>query len=312
LLLPGVPVTAAVCASCRQPVGDDAFLCAGDDSCTERLERDLGDLGALVRYAVTSYSGMARVTWRPSGVTDPDPDDALEQTVRIQALPWAEGTSKAVRALRVELVGWVRLVVEERRLEPVRVVGPACWLCTHRSCRATRTPGWPADTLPAMAAWLLGQVSWLRHHPDAASCASGVGRVTESLRRAVDRAPELLYAGPCTADVDHDGSTRQCGHDMYVTPDTPRVRCPACRAAYDVEQQRALMAEAADDYLLSAAEIARAVTALHQRIRDDRIRQWAARGRLTARGVNAARAPIYRLGDVLDLLAERHTASGAA
>lgn len=293
-----------VCSSCRKPVTDDAYLCLGEGSCSERLEIALGDVGALVALSVAGYSGMALVTRPPGRGGDPDPDGGREQTAKIQPLPWDEATSRALRSLRVVLVGWVRVVVEERRFEPDRVAGPVCQLCTHRSCRATRTPGWPADTLPAMALWLLAQVPWLRRHPASATCLGDVELAVDRLGKAMDRAPMLIYAGPCVTDTLQNGHTRRCGHDMYALPDSPTVKCPACRTAYNVPEQRALMLEAARDYLLSVVEIVRALTALHERIGDDRIRKWAARGRLTVRGHNASGAPIYRLGDVQDLLDE--------
>lgn len=300
-------MTASVCASCRAPVTDDAYLCdhrvrEDTPACTERLELALGDVNALTQAAAITYTGQARITRRPSGLTEPDPDENLEQTAKIQPLPYDEGASKAVRRLRDCLVGWVRVVVEERRLYPDRLPGPACVLCTHTSCRATRSPGWPADTLPAMAAWLLGQVHWLRRHPDAAGALTEITRAVDGVARAVDRAPELLYAGPCVADVEHDGTKRRCWADMYVAADETDVTCPACRAPYSVATQRAYMLEASKDYLLSAIEISRAVQALQEKVGDDRIRTWVQRGQLAIRGRNAAGAPTYRLGDVTDLL----------
>src|SRR5689334_14705871 len=136
------------CPACSRPSTDGA-LCRGEGSCTELLSRTLGDVPALSSAAVVGYSGQARVTRLAVGAQQPEGDEALEVSVKVQPLPWDEGISRAVRALHAELVTTVRLVAEESRIPAERVAGPVCLLCTHRSCRAARVGGWPADSMPA-------------------------------------------------------------------------------------------------------------------------------------------------------------------
>lgn len=54
-----------------------------------------------------------------------------------------------------------------------------------------------------------------------------------SVRRAVDRLPELAYRGPCEyTETNQNGDTRTCGTDFYVERGEDYVRCPRCNAMY--------------------------------------------------------------------------------
>lgn len=264
-------------------------------------------LPGVTGAALAGYEGMARIVRPAVGAREPDDDDDLAIAVKVQPLPWDEGISKAVRRLRTVLVAWVRLTVEELRIPDVRLAGPACLLCTHTSCRSARVGGWPADTLPAMARWLLGRSSWLRRHPAADELLTDLASAVRRLERSMDRAPELLYAGPCTAEIDDDGTVRECSHDLYAVPGSETVDCLACRATYQVADRREWLQKAAADLLLTATEVSRALTGLGSPVTPDRIRQWKVRGRLTPRGTvqsGERTDPTYRVGDVQDLLLE--------
>jgi hypothetical protein len=260
---------------------------------------------ALIAAASTGYAGQARVTRPTIGARVPDDDGHLEVSVKVQPLPWDEGISKAVRRLHGALGRWTWAAVTELRIPRLRVAGPTCMLCAHPSCRSARTGGWPAETLPAMSRWLLGQMGWLRRHPQAAAILADVRGAVRRLELSMDRAPELLYAGPCTAMIDDDGHRRECGHDLYAAPGSPTVDCPACRAEYKIEERRKWLLEAAKDIVDTATEISRSVSGLGAPVTPDRIRTWVQRGQLVKRGqvVNGKRIdPTYRVGDVMDLL----------
>ncbi len=94
-----------------------------------------------------------------------------------------------------------------------------------------------------------------------------------------------------------------CGTDLYAMPGDTQVTCPACGARYDVAERRAWLLDAAEDRLATTTEIARAITTLAgQDLTTERLRQWAARGRLTVRARTPDDRPLYRVGDVLSLL----------
>lgn len=147
-------------------------------------------------------------------------------------------------------------------------------------------------------------------------------------------------------DVDPDGPDEVCGacgaavpettcqRALYVDPEAAFIDCPACDARWKVADRRAWLLKAAEDSLGNAATIATALTRLEQPVTADRIYKWKERGRLKVHGREAPPpcrehqgigrqpqaceacrakegAPLYRLGDVVDLLVEAARAEEA-
>lgn len=125
--------------------------------------------------------------------------------------------------------------------------------------------------------------------------------------------------------VDHDvqvtcGGALRCREDLWVPAGTAAgtVRCPACRAQVDVESRRTWLLQQVEDMLLPATELARAIDGLGVEMTPERLRKWAERGRLSERGrrlIGGRALPVYRVGDVLDLVnadAARKAAHGVA
>jgi hypothetical protein len=97
------------------------------------------------------------------------------------------------------------------------------------------------------------------------------------------------------------------------------VRCRDCRTVYDVAERREWLLHSAEDVLATAPVISRALTRMGSEVMPDRIRQWASVSgggrRLVRRGRDRSGVPLYRLGDVMDLLAaeaRRQAELGAA
>ncbi len=125
--------------------------------------------------------------------------------------------------------------------------------------------------------------------------------------------------------VDHDvrvtcGGALRCREDLWVPAGTAAgtVRCPACRAQVDVESRRTWLLQQVEDMLLPATELARAIDGLGVPVTPSTVRSWVARTRLVAKGqrmVGGRVTPVYRVGDVLDLVnaeAARKAAHGAS
>jgi hypothetical protein len=171
----------------------------------------------------------------------------------------------------------------------------------------------PVGTIPAMADYLLANLSRVRQHPAAAELADGITRAVRQAIAAVDLPPVRVYAGPC--------QNPECpGADLYTIPGRPTVACPACGYVHDVADQHAWMREEAQqrlyDHLDTASEIAGLVTLLGLDVTPERVRVWAFRGRLEKRN-GPPRVPggpptvMYRLGDVLQLAFARDMARPA-
>lgn len=279
----------AKCARCGRPVADLAYLCG---TCTTRLERHLGDIPALADDLEVSRTRQSRMG--PVGV-------GVVTHTTPTSLPWDERASRAEKRLRVELVGWVRVVVEERggRL--------------------------PVGTLAGMSRHLLASVEWLRHQPSAGEVAGGVGRAVAEVRRVIDRPPPSRFVGICSAvtvvdllDCDcpcqdappcsdcipaHAQVASACPHDLYVQEGAESVCCPMCGTVHRVDERRAVLLGAVEGVLATVAELVPAVSTLVRPVPASTIRSWVRRKRLVSVGQRKGQA-VFRVGDVLDLLGE--------
>ncbi|PRX95589.1 DUF1922 domain-containing protein [Allonocardiopsis opalescens] len=267
--------TERLCAAerCDRPVHTTELCHRCADGLRAALRR-VGALAAELRTTVTRQDRIGAGTGGRRGAEQP-------LAVNLAA-------SDAEHALRAALVGWVRVLMEA---EPPTLHGPACAACLHLECARIRAQGWPADTLGAMATWLAERTARIQTHPAAAEIHD---EITERLRgawRAVDRPGERWYAGRCTA----------CGTDLYARPGAAWVRCAPCGQEWEVGAVRASLLEQAEDYLGTASEVVRAVTALRGRVTAATLRTWVARGRLTAHR-SADGQTRYRVGDVAGLV----------
>lgn len=169
----------------------------------------------------------------------------------------------------------------------------ACADAHLASTEAAETEPWPRlDTDRGAARWLMCRVEALARVPWGANEMRRLVHLTKRGWHLVDHPPERIFAGPCSL----------CGHDLYATPGEPVVVCAACQTPEDVDRRREFLLAKVDDQLVTATEMARALTTLGQPVTPERIRQWKHRGRILSRGSSAAGVPVYRVGDVVSLL----------
>lgn len=120
--------------------------------------------------------------------------------------------------------------------------------------------------------------------------------------RAVDLPPDttgLQYAGPCGAQFPNNVT---CTHQLWARPREDNITCPRCGTEWNVPDRRDGALDAAEDILATADTISRALTAQGVEVTAQMIYSWKHRGKLKAAGVNKAKQPVYRVGDVLDIL----------
>ncbi|QGX08247.1 hypothetical protein EEW87_16375 [Janibacter melonis] len=145
----------------------------------------------------------------------------------------------------------------------------------------------------------------LRAHEDAETIASTAGRWVADATRAVDLPPERRYVGTC--DV------AGCAGHLFAERWQPTVVCGLCGAQHGVEETTARMLEQIPDRLMTAAEIERLSDASDwlgpEPVTAKEVLRWQDEGRLlrhgTTRLVLGRQRPLYRLGDVQELAAER-------
>lgn len=161
----------------------------------------------------------------------------------------------------------------------------------------------PLNTLDALANWLGHQVQWLRQQPDGADTIAVLTDLLRAARRVIDRPADRKYAGPCTATtVDEDGLAQDCTGELYTHPDRETVTCPDCGTNYPLDARRAWLRDQAEDKLLPATELARAIDGLGVQAKAATLRKWASRKRILNRGTDTH--PLYRVGDVIDLVTD--------
>lgn len=262
--------------SCGRPMPGTFATCG---ACLADLERSLGDCGFYAAELKVTFTRQARITSGSGGRRSAE-----------LPLPYDGRASRLALRLHNDLAGWVRVLLER----PVSAVyGPTCNRpCRHGSCTAVRKTRVPADTIQAMASWLLLHLVEIRRHEAAAEMVTSVTALTAAAERIVDRPADKVYSGPCD----------ECGSDLYGRIDAAEVVCRGCGWRYDVKARREWLLVEAEDVLANAALISRSLTRLGAEVKVDRIYKWTERGQLVAHGVDANRRPTYRIGDVLDLL----------
>ncbi|MFC6885310.1 MULTISPECIES: hypothetical protein [Actinomadura] len=275
--------------ACGQPARDATF-CA---SCAYRLDEAIAQIS--VHHGLAWDLELATTRQARLG------DRGGPRSAQVP-LPYDERAGDAATTLHRALARWAAVIARETT-GPRRpgLPGPVCGRrarCAHPSCRmirASRPPEPPPVTLTGLATWLRPRVGWLRHHAAGQQAYDEILAAVAAARRVVDRPAERLYAGPCD----------DCGEDLYARPGAAAVPCPGCHAVYEVEARRAWLLRAAEDVLASATDISRAITRLGQPVTPEAIRGYAHRGLLlprTHRTTGGRTVPLYRLGDVVDVL----------
>lgn len=286
--------------SCGEPI-DGATLCA---RCTKTLaiaianvsahHADLDTLRAkLARYSATGHKTTgSRETPIPVDGRFTDPI----------------GTGSQVAAdTRNTCVAWTREVLDAN--PPMPQPGPVCRKCGHDSCETYRRRRHPRDTVQAMCGYLLGWVDRMRTHVDGPMMLDEFTDLERRLARLVDRPAERWYAGICSAPI---GDDEHCPAEVYARADRGHIECQECGEQHDVQARREYLLGEAENVLATASEAARAVTVWSDYDRGEtrlvrRISDWQRRKRIETRGhveELGRMRPTYRIGDILDLLAD--------
>ncbi|WP_310962132.1 hypothetical protein [Nocardioides terrisoli] len=261
--------------ACGQPTRDDAYGC---EDCADELARILGDVPWLAEQLDIAIAGQ-----RAKRFGAEHGDDGL---------PWNAAASTALAELRNELVGVVRICIEDH----VRHQSPA--------------DGWPADTLPAISGWLLWRVDGLTRHETWTETLRNLRRIEGDTLRIIDNPPRRLFLGWCTArsivGEGPDVRIESCPGAVYATEGALQGKCRECKAPYPVKESREALERELDDRLCTAAEIAHLITYLGLQVSREQVRKrinlWDARKRITASGTDDAGQPTYRYGAVRPLL----------
>lgn len=260
-------------AWCARPMPAARRACA---ACTSELERDLADVPDLTDNLQLALAKQVRMSDARAGRGGETP------------LPYDRRAGQAAAHLHRTIVAWVQSL----RAGVTVTYGPACAAaCGHPTCTYITLATEPGPSTAAHSRWLLRHLRVLlgRHNaPDA------VEQLTTAIRQArhvIDRPLDQVYAGPCNV----------CDRDMYAQPGESYVTC-VCRAGYGVRARREWMLAEVEEMRLSAVDVARALTSLDRPIKPALLATWVQRGRLVPVGTDAHGKPLYRVGDVMELM----------
>lgn len=264
----------ATCPSCGCEQGA-GLLCSAE---TDRLERDLGDVAAIVAELDVTLSRQARIgSGGKSGVMANHRDG------------YHQGASLAAEALTNTLAAWVIDVCGE---------------------------DWPFGPKAGAASFsrdLLSHVNEIRRHPAVDELVDEITDAISQARRVVDRPADRVYLGQCFVETpDPEGRQVTCLAEIWARPTASEVRCSVCMTEHPVSERRAWLLTKAADMIVTVKEAASYLGEVGGiRVTESSIRGYLHRHRL------AYRAPMeacrFRLGDLLEVVldeGERKSACG--
>jgi hypothetical protein len=306
-------MTGLTCSHCGAPSTNGTVLCK---RCVTTVQVALDNVASYHGDLLSIGRQTARVRRQSGAVSDPTGTAASGR-----AMPQPDDPDVAAADTRTMLVGWTRVLVEAH---------PRVYF--------------PRDTVAAMSTLLHHHLGSIAIMDWAGEMVRDVLMIERRLRRIIERSKGRWYAGICSAELEaarpHDGSTCLCGchltpgaactieggctpelllipavycdRDLYAVPGSTYVTCPQCRVQWLLHERRHVMLEAARDTLLPVAIIATAVVSLLEgepsvRRLTERLNKWVQRGTIDDYGVRyvlGRPTRVYRLGDVLDTLAQ--------
>ena len=263
---------------CGRPMPGNRTLCA---ACHSDLTRALNDTPFYAAHLEVAFARLG-VLGDNAGRRSADP-----------VVPFHSPASSMAADLHTTLTHWATQLATPPKTP---IYGPTCPPpCKHASCKAVRRTR-PHGTRSAdIARWLTLHLDQLHRRTDAYLMAADIIAITNAAARMIDRPADLVYAGPCD----------RCSTDLYARLSAPTVSCRMCNDRYDVDARRRWLLAEAEDTLAHAALIARALSRLGQEISVDRIYKWHERRQLLPHAYQARgerQIPLYRVGDVLELL----------
>jgi len=146
--------------------------------------------------------------------------------------------------------------------------------------------------------WLLASMDQLAGFDQAGRLVDEIRHAVRNAYRAIDRPPELLLAGRCSATVEQI----RCVGVLYARPGDVRTVCPECSIEHEVAERRQAMLDAAAVLNVTKTTALSWIGLLMDReIPDGTWRSWRTRGKLHVRSINVEGRELFGFGDVRDL-----------
>ncbi|WP_190824666.1 hypothetical protein [Saccharopolyspora pogona] len=167
------------------------------------------------------------------------------------------------------------------------------------------------DTTARIAGWLLRHDSWCRRHPAAFDLYSEITEAVARCVQIVDRRPDRIYLAPCGAELS-DGGGIVCAADLYGVEGQSIVRCRSCGTRWDLYERRDWMLAQVEDRMANSVQLSDLLASLGVEVASSTIRTWYSTGKLDVADHDHRGRPLYRVGDVMAILATKRRLIAAA
>lgn len=249
----------STCPVCEREQVDG--LCC--HSCTSALERDLGDVPAIVAELDVTISRQARIGSGGKG------------GLASERWCYNPGAAAVADDLANTLTTWARDV-----------------------CGDT-SPGPLSNPSHAAAALLLMHVPAIRRHPAVVELYDEITDAVKQARQAVDRPADRQYLGTCLAEF--EGVT--CTQEIFARPGASEARCKVCGITHDVVERRTWLLGEAEDRLFTVREAAQIMGSFaNVLVSESTIRSYVSTKQLTYHG-KVEGVSVIRLGDLWTVIA---------
>lgn len=258
---------------CGTPTRDHAWLCEG---CQARFLGTLADMRELDDEVQTT------MTRQHAAASSGGPRSAST------GLPWHEKAADARRTLHGLLASWVRF-------------------CDEEEVRGPFVP-FPADNIAAMSDYLRTKVHGLALLDIGPEAMDEITDAAAECHRLVFwKRKNRLYLGPCETPIEiEDAEPEVCPGEVYADEGEAVGFCDLCKQGVTVVIRRDDLQRRLDDYLATAAEIARLATFLGLDAPRDRVRKrvhyWHRHKRIVPKSEDADGSPMFAYGEVRGML----------
>lgn len=153
-------------------------------------------------------------------------------------------------------------------------------------------------TIEDAALWMAGFPNLLAGHHQAVAIHADIRELVHAARRAIDRPAQRVYLGEC------GGRTEEglCTAALFGLQDRLGAHCFECGADWLVDARRKTMLSGIEDKFAHSGNLAALVKANGVPLASSTVRNYARTGKIRCMGNDSKGRPLYRVGDVLDVL----------